>query len=176
MNVGSMRKSFKDSLKVLEADIQHANTLASDLRREYDGGSVQMRMSYSCAAQFLLFFVYVDGTTTMSTNERKASIREFYGTIYPSLMQLQSGVSNSEDRKQKKICIERRTRSLSCPFCRVSLKRIDPDELWVYVDKKEAIDMATITRENLKRFFMYVDKLPLVTSDSLFNAYESHLR
>lgn len=24
---GSMRKSFKDSLKVLEADIQHANTL-----------------------------------------------------------------------------------------------------------------------------------------------------
>lgn len=24
---GTMRKSFKDSLKVLEADIQHANTL-----------------------------------------------------------------------------------------------------------------------------------------------------
>lgn len=247
MYVGSMRKSFKDSIKVLEADIQHANTLASDLRnREYDGGSVQMRISYSTAAQFLLFFVqwsdchlagalgllriliykvYVDGTTTMSTHERKASIREFYGIIYPSLMQLQSGVTNSEDRKQKKICIERyakredenekysdldieseeecgicmeandklvlpkcshamcsncyndwRTRSLSCPFCRVSLKRIDPDELWVYVDKKEAIDMATITRENLKRFFMYVDKLPLVAPNALFDAYDSHLR
>jgi hypothetical protein len=27
MVVCSMRKSFKDSLKVLEADIQHANTL-----------------------------------------------------------------------------------------------------------------------------------------------------
>lgn len=247
MYVGSMRKSFKDSIKVLEADIQHANTLASDLRnREYDGGSVQMRISYSTAAQFLLFFVqwsdchlagalgllriliykvYVDGTTTMSTHERKASIREFYSIIYPSLMQLQSGVTNSEDRKQKKICIERyakredenekysdldieseeecgicmeandklvlpkcshamcsncyndwRTRSLSCPFCRVSLKRIDPDELWVYVDKKEAIDMATITRENLKRFFMYVDKLPLVAPNALFDAYDSHLR
>lgn len=247
MYVGSMRKSFKDSIKVLEADIQHANTLASDLRnREYDGGSVQMRISYSTAAQFLLFFVqwsdchlagalgllriliykvYVDGTTTMSTHERKASIREFYSIIYPSLMQLQSGVTNSEDRKQKKICIERyakredenekysdldieseeecgicmeandklvlpkcshamcsncyndwRTRSLSCPFCRVSLKRIDPDELWVYVDKKEAIDMATITRENLKRFFMYVDKLPLVATNALFDAYDSHLR
>jgi hypothetical protein len=25
--------------------------------------------------------VYVDGTTTMSTHERKASIREFYGKI-----------------------------------------------------------------------------------------------
>lgn len=30
---------------------------ASDLRREYDGACVQMRMSYSAAAQFLLFFV-----------------------------------------------------------------------------------------------------------------------
>jgi len=27
MYIGSVRKSFKDSLKVLEADIQHANTL-----------------------------------------------------------------------------------------------------------------------------------------------------
>ncbi|KAJ0430070.1 hypothetical protein HanHA300_Chr17g0664701 [Helianthus annuus] len=27
MYVGSMRRYFKDSLKVLEADIQHANTL-----------------------------------------------------------------------------------------------------------------------------------------------------
>ncbi|KAL4563200.1 hypothetical protein LXL04_027236 [Taraxacum kok-saghyz] len=241
-----MRKSFKDSLKVLEADIQHANTLASDLRREYDGTRVQMRMSYSAAAQFLLFFVqwsdchlagalgllriliykvYVDGSTTMSIHERKTSIREFYGIIYPSLMQLQSVVTNSEDRKQKKICIERyskreevnesqcsnidieseeecgicmetndklvlpkcshamcsscyddwRTRSLSCPFCRVSLKKIDPSELWVYVDKKEAIDMLTITRENIKRFFMYIDKLPLVL-DSIFDAYDSHVK
>ncbi|GKD49515.1 zinc finger, RING/FYVE/PHD-type containing protein, partial [Tanacetum coccineum] len=75
---------------------------ASDFRREYDGACVQMRMSYSACAQFLLFFVqwsdchlagalgllriliykvYVDGTTTMSTHERKASIREFYGMV-----------------------------------------------------------------------------------------------
>ncbi|KAF5811926.1 putative transcription factor C2H2 family [Helianthus annuus] len=240
-----MRTSFKDSLKVLEADIQHANTLASDLRREYDGACVQMRMSYSAAAQFLLFFVqwsdchlagalgllriliykvYVDGTTTLSTHEKKASIREFYGFIYPSLMQLQSGVTNSEDRKQKKICDERyskqddndgdeerrgsdldieseeecgicmeandklvlpicthamcsrcyndwRTRSLSCPFCRVSLKKTDPGELWVYVNRKEVTDMATITWGNLKRFFMYIDKLPLVAPNSPFDSY-----
>ncbi|MFS8026373.1 putative transcription factor C2H2 family [Helianthus anomalus] len=128
MYVGSMRKSFKDSLKVLEADLQHANTLASDFPREYDGACVQMRMSYSPAAQFFLFFVqwsdchlagalgllrilifqvYDDGTTTMSTHERKASIREFYGIIYPSLMQLQSGVTDSEEKKQKKVCLER---------------------------------------------------------------------
>ncbi|KAM0007190.1 putative transcription factor C2H2 family [Helianthus debilis subsp. tardiflorus] len=101
---------------------------ASDFSREYNGACVQMRMSYSPAAQFFLFFVqwsdchlagalgllrilifqvYDDGTTTMSTHERKASIREFYGIIYPSLMQLQSGVTESEERKQKKVCMER---------------------------------------------------------------------
>ncbi|KAK9056307.1 hypothetical protein SSX86_027397 [Deinandra increscens subsp. villosa] len=255
MYVGSMRRSFKDSVKVLEADIQHANTLASDLQREYDGECVQMRMSYSAAAQFLLFFVqwsdchlagalgllriliykvYVDGTTTMSTHERKASIREFYGIIYPSLMQLQSGVTNSEDRKQKKICDARyskqdddddgvgddddesrcsdleteseeecgicmeandklvlpkcthamcsncyndwRTRSSSCPFCRVSLKKTDPGELWVYVNRKEVMDMGTITWGNLKRLFIYIEKLPLVAPNSLLDAYDSHWR
>ncbi|KAJ0430071.1 putative transcription factor C2H2 family [Helianthus annuus] len=101
---------------------------ASDFSREYNGACVQMRMSYSPAAQFFLFFVqwsdchlagalgllrilifqvYDDGTTTMFTHERKASIREFYGSIYPSLMQLQSGVTDSEERKQKKVCMER---------------------------------------------------------------------
>ncbi|KAF5795698.1 putative transcription factor C2H2 family [Helianthus annuus] len=34
-----------------------AELIASDLPREYDGACVQMRMSYSAAAQFLLFFV-----------------------------------------------------------------------------------------------------------------------
>ncbi|MFS8006439.1 hypothetical protein Hanom_Chr16g01485981 [Helianthus anomalus] len=62
----------------------------------------------------------------------------------------------------------RRTRSLSCPFCRVSLKRVDSSELWVYVDSKEAIDMATITRENLKRFFMYIGHVWLSFSKSAY--------
>ncbi|XP_015574604.1 E3 ubiquitin-protein ligase AIRP2 isoform X4 [Ricinus communis] len=128
MYVASMRKSFKDSLKVLEADIQHANTLASDFPRDYDGACLQMRMSYSPAAHLFLFLVqwtdchlagalgllriliykvYVDGTTTMSTHERKASIREFYAVIYPSLLQLQRGVTDTEDKKQKAVCLER---------------------------------------------------------------------
>jgi len=83
--------------------------------------------------------VYVDGTTTMSTHERKASIREFYGisyfflkkkfnmlvcillcvdswyteilyrsaVIYPSLLQLEKGVTDAEDKKQKVVCMER---------------------------------------------------------------------
>ncbi|MFS7997503.1 hypothetical protein Hanom_Chr12g01142551 [Helianthus anomalus] len=97
-----MRKSFKDSLKSLEADIQHANTLASDYPREYDGGCLQMRLSYSPCAHFFLFFVqwsdcnlagalgllriliykaYEDGKTTMYIHERKATIKEFYGSL-----------------------------------------------------------------------------------------------
>eukprot|EP00252_Welwitschia_mirabilis_P001184 TRINITY_DN1109_c0_g1_i4.p1 TRINITY_DN1109_c0_g1~~TRINITY_DN1109_c0_g1_i4.p1 ORF type:complete len:183 (-),score=25.89 TRINITY_DN1109_c0_g1_i4:135-683(-) len=124
----SQGKSFKDSLKALEADIQHANTLASDYPSEYDGACLQMRLSYSPAAHLFLFLVqwtdcslagalgllriliykvYVDGTTTMSTHERKASIREFYAVIFPSLLQLQGGITDMEDRKQKAACMER---------------------------------------------------------------------
>ncbi|KAF1873249.1 hypothetical protein Lal_00016395, partial [Lupinus albus] len=247
MYVASMRKSFKDSLKILEADIQHANTLASDFPREYDGACLQMRMSYSPAAHLFLFLVqwtdchlagalgllriliykvYVDGTTTMSIQERRASIREFYAVIYPSLMQLQKGVTDTEEKKQKTECMERyrrrddedhrqlsdidieredecgicmemnskivlpncnhgmclkcyrewQTRSQSCPFCRDSLKRVNSGDLWVFTDKRDVVDMATVTRENLRRLFIYIDKLPLTVPDSLFDTYDSHLR
>uniref|UniRef100_A0A0E0KWV9 RING-type domain-containing protein n=1 Tax=Oryza punctata TaxID=4537 RepID=A0A0E0KWV9_ORYPU len=247
----SMRKSFKDSLKVLEADIQHANTLASDFSRDYDGACLQMRMSYSPAAQFFLFLVqwtdcslagalgllriliykvacvYVDGTTTLSTHERKASIREFYAVIFPSLMQLHKGISDVDDRQQKAICTERyrrrdedeskrqvseidvereeecgicmemnnkvvlpncshamcmkcyrqwRSRSQSCPFCRDSLKRVNSGDLWMFTDDRDVVDMATVTRENLRRLFMYIEKLPLVAPDNIFYAYDSHVK
>ncbi|CAI9097310.1 OLC1v1033705C1 [Oldenlandia corymbosa var. corymbosa] len=120
-----MKKSFKDSLKALEADIQHANTLASDYPREYDGACLQMRLSYSPCAHILLFLVqwtdchlagvlgllriliykaYEDGRTTMSVHERKASLKEFYGVIFPSLLQLQKGITEIEDRKQREVC------------------------------------------------------------------------
>eukprot|EP00262_Sarcandra_glabra_P005178 TRINITY_DN1651_c0_g1_i1.p1 TRINITY_DN1651_c0_g1~~TRINITY_DN1651_c0_g1_i1.p1 ORF type:complete len:243 (+),score=28.25 TRINITY_DN1651_c0_g1_i1:303-1031(+) len=242
-----MRKSFKDSLKALEADIQHANTLASDYPREYDGACLQMRLSYSPAAHLFLFLVqwtdcnlagalgllriliykaYVDGKTTMSIHERKASLREFYAVIFPSLLQLQKGVTDVEDRKQREVCMEKykkkdveekgklseldiereeecgicmemnskvvlpncnhalcmrcyrdwRARSQSCPFCRDSLKRVNSSDLWIYTDCHEVIDMTSITRENLKRLFMYIDKLPLIVPDSFLAPYDSHVR
>ncbi|XP_022641952.1 uncharacterized protein LOC106773705 isoform X2 [Vigna radiata var. radiata] len=117
-----MRKSFKDSLKALEADILFANTLASDYPRESDGACLQMRLSYSPAAQFFLFLVqwtdchlagalgllrvliykvYEDGKTTMSIYERKTSLKDFYGVIFPSLLQLHRGITDVEERKQK---------------------------------------------------------------------------
>ncbi|XP_064965622.1 E3 ubiquitin-protein ligase AIRP2-like isoform X2 [Musa acuminata AAA Group] len=87
-----------------------------------------MRMSYSPAAHLFLFLVqwtdcslagalglirimiykvHIDGTTTMSTLERTASIKEFYVAIFPSLLQLQKGITNMEDKKQKVVCMER---------------------------------------------------------------------
>ncbi|KAF5200806.1 Ring finger protein [Thalictrum thalictroides] len=241
-----MRKSFKDSLKALEADIQHANTLASIYPREYDGACIQMRLSYSPVAHLFLFLVqwtdchlagalgllriliykaYVDGKTTMSIHEKKASLREFYAVIFPSLLQLQRGITDVEDRKQKEICakykkkdelvkgklseldIEReeecgicmelnskvvlpncshalclkcyrdwRSRSQSCPFCRDSLKRVNSGDLWIYTDNKEVIDASSMCRENLKRLFIYVDKLPLIVPDPVFASYDSYVR
>jgi len=70
----------------------------------------------------------------------------------------------------------RRTRSQSCPFCRDSLKRVNSGDLWVFTDGRDVVDMTTVTRENLKRLFMYIDKLPLIIPDSLFDPYDSHLR
>ncbi|XP_058198850.1 E3 ubiquitin-protein ligase AIRP2 isoform X2 [Rhododendron vialii] len=121
----AMKKSFKDSLKALEADIQHANTLALGCPRLNDGACLQLRLSYSPVAHLFLFLVqwadcqlagtlgllrvliymtYADGKTTMSVYERKASIREFYAVIFPSLLLLQSGITDLDDRKQKEIC------------------------------------------------------------------------
>ncbi|XP_059667979.1 E3 ubiquitin-protein ligase AIRP2 [Cornus florida] len=242
-----MRKSFKDSLKALEADIQHANTLASDYPREYGGGCLQMRLSYSSCAHIFLFLVqwtdchlagalgllrilvykaYDDGKTTISIHERKASIKEFYGVIFPSLLQLQGGLNDVEERKQREICaakytrkdktekgklseidMEReeecgicmemnskvvlpncnhslcmkcyrnwRTRSQSCPFCRDCLKRVNSGDLWIYTSSCEIVDSLSMTRENLKRLFTYIEKLPRSVPDPRLITYDPSFR
>ncbi|KAL1370101.1 hypothetical protein HN51_000415 [Arachis hypogaea] len=120
--------SFQDSLKTLEADIQYANTLALSNPRDKDGGCYQMRLSYSPAAPIFLFLVqwadfrlaaalgllriliYVNcgsGKNTMSIYERKASIRQFYSVIFPALLQLQKGITDLEERKQKEMYLLR---------------------------------------------------------------------
>ncbi|KAK6125969.1 hypothetical protein DH2020_040277 [Rehmannia glutinosa] len=242
-----MRKSFKDSLKSLEADIQHANTLASDYSRGCDGACLQMRLSYSPCAHIFLFLVqwadchlagalgliriliykaYKDGKTTMSVYERKASLRQFYGVIFPSLQQLHRGITDIDERKQREICANKykrrdemdkgklseieieieeecgicmemnskvvlpscshslcmtcyrnwRARSQSCPFCRDSLKRVNSGELWIYTSNCDIIDLSVIARENLKRLFMYIDKLPLIVPDTMLVSYVPHFR
>ncbi|KAG5515118.1 hypothetical protein RHGRI_036228 [Rhododendron griersonianum] len=150
-----MRKSFKDSLKALEADIQHANTLALGCPRLNDGACLQLRLSYSPVAHLFLFLVqwadcqlagtlgllrvliYMVNSSTLCTVtlftvfdflpfivwRLKASSRSLLflrfvlivlsvvtlkvthlSVIFPSLSQLQSGITDLDDRKQKEIC------------------------------------------------------------------------
>jgi hypothetical protein len=103
---GGRPLSLRGSLKALEADIHHANTLAHAIHRAYGGTCVQMRLSYSSMApiilnliqwmdcscslsytlpsylgllEVLVYKVYVDGDASISTIERRASLKEFYG-------------------------------------------------------------------------------------------------
>ncbi|XP_042491527.1 E3 ubiquitin-protein ligase AIRP2 isoform X2 [Macadamia integrifolia] len=87
-----------------------------------------MRLSYSPAAHLFLFLLqwtdchlagalgllriliykaYADGKSTMYIHERKASFKEFYAIIFPSLLQLQRGITDVDDRKQKELCSTR---------------------------------------------------------------------
>lgn len=70
----------------------------------------------------------------------------------------------------------RRERSQSCPFCRDSLKRVNSGDLWVFTEKSDIIDLSTILKEDRKRLFMYIDKLPLVDPEHVYIHYDSHLR
>lgn len=66
----------------------------------------------------------------------------------------------------------RRIRSQSCPFCRDSLKRVDSGDLWIYTSKNDIVDLASISRDNMKRLFMYIEKLPLIVPDPKIVSYD----
>lgn len=207
---------------------------ALGLPKEKEGACLQMRLGYGPAfllcffswadcsfvgalglLHILIYKVLKDGTTTMSTHERKASFREFYGYILPSLQVLDGGITEREALEQKAVCRERykkkcddnevkyksqadlerelecgicletvakvvlpgcnhsmcikcyrdwRSRSMSCPFCRVSLKRVNSSDLWICMDYNDVKDAESLTKDNLRRLFLYVDKLPLAVS------------
>uniref|UniRef100_A0A804MLB8 RING/U-box superfamily protein n=1 Tax=Zea mays TaxID=4577 RepID=A0A804MLB8_MAIZE len=119
-----MRK-FQDSIKALQADIDHANAMVSEFLRDYDGSVIQMRVAYSAVAHFLLqwtdcklagalgllkvmlYKVCADGSSALPDWDMEASIREFYGVIFPLLLQLPSGITELDDRKQRKLCLKK---------------------------------------------------------------------
>ncbi|KAE8692889.1 mitochondrial substrate carrier family protein [Hibiscus syriacus] len=195
-----MRKSFKDSLKALEADIQFANTLASDYPREYDGACLQMRLSYSPAAHFFLFFVqwtdcHLAGALGLlrilmvitDVDERKQ--KEICVLKFKKRDEMNKGKLSEIDFEREEecgICMEMHSKivlpncnhsmcmkcyrtwgikSQLCPFCRDSLKRVDSGDLWIYTSTNDIADLCSISRENMKRLFMYIEKLPLIVSD-----------
>ncbi|KAL6186399.1 hypothetical protein ACLB2K_042519 [Fragaria x ananassa] len=224
------KSCFAESIKALEADIQHANSLAASLPRDYGGNCIQMRLSYSPFAPLFLYFiewmdysctdilpnylgllhilvykVYVDEVPSISSKEQKITIREFYGVIYPYLRQLESEFNELEDSKKRSkkrtedrknlsdidlerddecgICMENyakmvlpncghsmcitcfhdwNARSQSCPFCRGSLKRVSSTDLWVLTRNSDVIDAVTLAKENLRRFYLYVENIPVI--------------
>jgi hypothetical protein len=48
--------------------------------------------------------------------------------------------------------------------------------LWIYVEEQDVVDIETISRENLRRLFMYISKLPLIVPDAIFSVYDSHIK
>ncbi|XP_013721549.1 E3 ubiquitin-protein ligase AIRP2 isoform X2 [Brassica napus] len=91
--------SYRDSLKILEADIEHANSLAAEIPMGKSGVRLQMKLVCSNLAPFFIFllqwmdiscllpsyfdFFYiliykvgVDGRWNLSRYGRKATIRE----------------------------------------------------------------------------------------------------
>ncbi|KAF7805993.1 RING-H2 finger protein ATL47-like [Senna tora] len=120
------RPSFQDSLKALEADIQHANMLAASIPRGKGRPRLQMKLVYnqlapiflyllqwidcSCSCLFssylnlfhvIVYKLHSNGKPKISSCGRKASIREFYSVILPSLQRLH-GDSTETDITQEK--------------------------------------------------------------------------
>ncbi|PON91432.1 Cdk-activating kinase assembly factor [Trema orientale] len=125
------RSSGEESLKVLEADIQHANALAASIPRAKGGACLQMKLVYnnwaplflfllqwldcSCTCllpRYLNFFhiivykVYTDGRPKVSAHGRKASIRDFYAVILPYLQRLHADLGDLDDAKMGHLSIE----------------------------------------------------------------------
>ncbi|AQK52932.1 RING/U-box superfamily protein [Zea mays] len=98
------------------------------MQRSYGGSCVQMRLSFSSLAPLFLYFiqwldcgccyalpsylglfhilickVYADGDSSVSTYERRASLRQFYAIVYLILQQLESSLIE-RDLKGKGRC------------------------------------------------------------------------
>ncbi|KAK2636660.1 hypothetical protein Ddye_031452 [Dipteronia dyeriana] len=243
------KSSYQDSLKVLEADIQHANALAAAIPKAKGGAHLQMKLVYnhwapvfwfllqwmnsSCICvlprylnlfHILVYKVYADGRADFSTHGRKATIRDFYGIILPSLQRLHSSLGELDEANEEYtdmlnfgsrvkgdsqlfdvdleredecgICLEPctkmvlpncchamcikcyrnwNTKSESCPFCRGSLKRVNSEDLWVLTCNDDVIDPETVSKEDLLRFYLYINSLPKEYPDSLFLVYYEYL-
>ncbi|KAK6930900.1 Zinc finger, RING-type [Dillenia turbinata] len=135
--VGRSSSSYQDSLKVLEADIQHANALAAAIPRAKGGAHLEMKLVYNHLAPFFFFLlqwidcsctcllpryldlfhiliykVYADGRSSVSTHGRKATIRDFYAIILPSLRRLHSNSMEldyfGEESSGVELCAEKK--------------------------------------------------------------------
>ncbi|KAI4315976.1 hypothetical protein L6164_023997 [Bauhinia variegata] len=75
----------------------------------------------------LIYKVHKDGRSTMSTNGRKATIRDFYSVILPSLQRLNSSLEKLEISKEGQSSIEGPVKRIEGDgrFSNVDLERED---------------------------------------------------
>ncbi|CAA2996545.1 RING-H2 finger ATL47 [Olea europaea subsp. europaea] len=224
------KSSYLDSLKVLEADIQYANALAAAIPNAKGGVCLQMKLVYNHLASLFLFLlpwvdcscmcifprylnlfhilvykVNTDGRPKLSTRGRKATVRDFYAVILPSLqrihndfIELDSNDDNHDTERDDEcgICLEPctkmvlpncchamcincyrnwNTRSESCPFCRGTIRRVKSRDLWILTCKDDVVDPDIVSREDLLRFYHYIRNLPKDSPDALFLMYYEYL-
>ncbi|KAH0462818.1 hypothetical protein IEQ34_010393 [Dendrobium chrysotoxum] len=171
------KNPLKDSLKVLEADIYHANTLFRASESPCNGTCMQIRISYSPAATFFLFLAqWTDCSLAEALGLMRISIYKclasYFPTayIFPTLMQLRRKITGMEDQNKKTIprddddqmhlsvtdaereeecgiCMlqnSNKAKSEWCPFCRSSLLEVVADELWVFIERRDIVDLTTM--------------------------------
>lgn len=139
----------QESLKVIEADVQHANMLAASIPRNKSGHRLQMKLVHNSLAPLILYLlqwidcsctcllpsylnlfdvviykVNADGRQDASSYGRRATVREFYAIILPYLQRLTelddgANASNSLELAVRKIPDERRK------FSDIDLERED---------------------------------------------------
>ncbi|XP_047341110.1 E3 ubiquitin-protein ligase AIRP2-like [Impatiens glandulifera] len=66
-------------------------------------------------------------------------------------------------------------KSESCPFCRGSLKRVSSADLWVLTSEGDIIDERTLLKDDILRFYLYINSLCKDASDALFLVYYEYL-
>ncbi|PWA54689.1 peroxisome biogenesis factor 10 [Artemisia annua] len=182
--------------------IAQASGMAAALPPDDDGDSVQMKLSYSSFAPFLLYLIdWMDYSCTDTIPT----------VIYPSLKQLDGHLIELKDVNDDKktyckdvgrddecgicmytsdkmalpncghsMCIgcfrDWNTRSKSCPFCRGSLKKVHSGDLWVLTSESDSVDLLTLAKENLRCFYLYIESLPFVVPDTHFLLHEEDIR
>ncbi|XP_052204644.1 E3 ubiquitin-protein ligase AIRP2-like [Diospyros lotus] len=147
------RFSYQDSLKILEADIQHANALAAAIPKAKGRARLQMKLVYNQLAPLFLFLlqwmdcsctcllprylnlfhilvykVYTDGRPNISAHGRKATIRDFYAIILPSLRRLHDDLmelGNPKDENPGMNVIGKKKLEGGAGFSNIDLERED---------------------------------------------------
>ncbi|KAE8667227.1 putative Alpha-L-fucosidase 2 precursor [Hibiscus syriacus] len=207
------RSSYQDYLKILEADVQYANSMAAAIPRAKSGAHLQMKLVYNQLAPLFLFLLQWMDSSCICLLPRYQDL--FHVLVYKlhgclgelddykgrrstidSYGQKRLGHVDREREDECGICLEPCTKmvlpncchamcikcyrnwnmkSESCPFCRGSLKRVNSEDLWVLTCNDDVVDNETFSKEDLLRFYLYINSLPKDCSDAHFLVYYEYL-